>query len=363
MAGARGGDQTPCIAHPAPESPVTASRSPALGLTGLLLATTTWGSLFIVGKPVLHELDPLWFTLLRYTVATLGFALLLRLQGPVPWPLLRRHGPRLAALGFVGYGFFSAMVLVGLAHSLPSHGAVIMATMPITTQLVRWGLDGIRPGIAAAASTLLAMTGVVMVSGVLQGNASAASTGPGDLCAFVGTLGWIAYTRGAARFPELDAVRFSSLSAIASWPLLLLGTLLFHAAGLAPRPTAHALQASWSSLVYIGLVPTVLGVLAYNFGVKTLGVVTSTAFLNVVPVSALLIGAAMGSRPAAHELAGVALVVGGLLTHTLSQRASAAPGGAQRPVPAGDIDKKALVCRSPRPQRLLSSARMRRSSS
>lgn len=341
---------------------MTQPRSPYVGIAGLLLATTAWGSLFIAGKPVLHWVDPVWFTLLRYTVATLAFTLLLALRGPFPWAVLRRHGWRLAGLGFLGYGVFSAMVLVGLAHSLPSHGAVIMATMPITTQLVRWALDGLRPSASAVVSTLLALAGVVIVSGLLHAGAAGTSTWPGDLSALAGTLGWIWYTRGAARLPELDVVSFSSLSALASWPLLLLATLLLSASGLAAVPQVHAAWQAWPVLVYIGLVPTVFGVLAYNFGVRTLGVVTSTAFLNVVPVSALLIGAALGSRPAAHELAGVALVVAGLLIHTLSQRA-ASRADAQRPVPAGDIDRKALVCRSPRPQRLLSMARMRRSSS
>ena len=343
-------------------------RSPAVGMAGLLLATTAWGSLFLASKPVLPHVDPVWFTLLRYSIATLGFMGVLRLRGPIPWGALRQHGRRLAGLGFIGYGVFSAMVLVGLAHSLPSHGAVIMATMPITTQLVRWAFDGQRPSRSAIASALLALVGVVMVSGALTHRAAGAqaSTLVGDLTALAGTLGWIAYTRGAARLPELDVISFSALSALASWPLLLIATLVLAAFGLAPVPAADAAWQAWPALVYIGLVPTVFGVLAYNFGVRTLGVVTSTAFLNFVPVSVLLIGAAMGSRPALHELAGVLLVVSGLLVHTLSQRAASKGDrgkAAQRPVPAGDIDRNALVCRSPRPQRLLSIARMRRSSS
>ncbi|NKI92374.1 DMT family transporter [Rhizobacter sp. SG703] len=344
---------------------MTLPRSPAVGIAGLLLATTAWGSLFLASKPVLPHVDPVWFTLLRYSIATLGFMAVLRLRGPVPWSALRQHGARLAGLGFIGYGVFSAMVLVGLAHSLPSHGAVIMATMPITTQLVRWALDGQRPSRSAVFSTLLALVGVAMVSGAVTRAASAqASTLVGDLTALAGTLGWIAYTRGAARFPALDVIGFSALSALASWPLLLIATLALTAFGLAPVPTAEAAWNAAPALVYIGLVPTVFGVLAYNFGVRTLGVVTSTAFLNVVPVSVLLIGVAMGSRPALHELAGVMLVVSGLLVHTLSQRAaSRLAKDAQRPVPAGDIDRNALVCRSPRPLRLLSIARMRRSSS
>jgi drug/metabolite transporter (DMT)-like permease len=367
MAGTARVAETGSIASDSVEPAMTLPRSPAVGMAGLLLATTAWGSLFLASKPVLPHVDPVWFTLLRYSIATLGFMLVLRLRGPVPWGMLRQHGARLAGLGFIGYGVFSAMVLVGLAHSVPSHGAVIMATMPITTQLVRWAFDGERPSRSAVFSTLLALVGVVMVSGAV-GSAHAAgaqaSTLAGDLTALAGTLGWIAYTRGAARLPELDVISFSALSALASWPLLLIATLLLTAFGLTPLPAARAAWNAGPALVYIGLVPTVFGVLAYNFGVRTLGVVTGTAFLNVVPVSVLLIGAAMGSRPALHELAGVMLVVSGLLVHTLSQRAASRKNReAQRPVPAGDIDRNALVCRSPRPQRLLSIARMRRSSS
>ena len=34
-----------------------------LGIAGLLMATSAWGSLFLVGKPLLRHIDPLWFTL------------------------------------------------------------------------------------------------------------------------------------------------------------------------------------------------------------------------------------------------------------------------------------------------------------
>lgn len=292
-----------------------------LGIAGLLFATTTWGSLFIVGKPVLAHVHPLWYTLLRYSIAALAFALLLLLRrGARPWRLLREHAPRLALLGGAGYGLFSVLVLLGLSHSLPSHGAVVMATMPITTQLVRWAVDGVRPTRVVLIGTALALLGVLMVSGVLRGDASASpSTLGGDLTALLGTLGWIAYTRGAARLGALDVLEYSGLTALAAWPLLLVAALAGTLIGWAPSPGAEELAPTWQAIVYTGLVPTVLAVLAYNAGVRTLGVVTGTAFLNFVPVSAVLIGAALGHAPAAHELVGVALVVVALLMHSLAQ--------------------------------------------
>ena len=42
--------------------------SPAV--PALLFATMAWGSLFLVGKRVVDVLDPVWFTVVRYALAT-----------------------------------------------------------------------------------------------------------------------------------------------------------------------------------------------------------------------------------------------------------------------------------------------------
>jgi drug/metabolite transporter (DMT)-like permease len=321
MACSRLADQTPAIAFHENRSLVMNSNSRAVAVAALLLATSAWGSLFLVGKPVLSHVDPLWFTLIRYTLATAALAPLVLWRGDAPLSKLRAHAPRLALSGFVGYGVFGVMVLTGLAHSVPSHGAVIMATMPITTQLVRWALDGIKPTRAALIGTALALAGVIIVSGVLFNDAgSGRSTAAGDLTAFIGTLGWIAYTRSSARLPSLNVLEYTALTAVASWPLLLLAALVGAAVHVARVPSAEDLAVSWQALLYIAAVPSVMAILAYNFGVKALGVVTGTAFLNFVPVSALLMCVALGAPPSAHELLGVALVVSALLVHTGAQK-------------------------------------------
>jgi drug/metabolite transporter (DMT)-like permease len=297
-----------------------------LGIAGLLLATSAWGSLFLVGKPVLAHVDAVWFTLIRYTLATAGFAALLFARGAFPWAKLRAHAPRLALLGFVGYGVFGVMVLIGLTHSIPSHGAVVMATMPITTQLVRWAFDGLKPSRSALLGTALALLGVVIVSGVFLGDGGGApSTLAGDLTALLGTLGWITYTRGSTGLASLDVLEYSGLTALASWPLLLLAAVAGAALHWTALPSTAELAVSWQALLYIGVIPSVFAILAFNFGVRTLGVVTGTAFLNFVPVSALLMSAALGAPPAMHELLGVAMVVSALLIHTVAQQRSTQP--------------------------------------
>ncbi|QNK71363.1 DMT family transporter [Variovorax sp. PAMC26660] len=302
-------------------------RQRLLGIAALLLATSGWGGMFLVSKGVLHHVEPVWFTLIRYSMSALLFVLLILPRGAAPWRKLRLNAGALALRGYAGFGIFSVMLLVGLSHSVPSHGAVIMATTPMTTQLLRWALDGVRPARATLLTTALALLGVAIVSGLLfSAGPAAESTLFGDAVAFIGTLGWVWYTRGAARFPELDVIEYTALTVLASWPLLLATAVVAALFGWSHVPSMEGLRLSWQALLYVGLVSSAIAVLAFNYGVRTLGAVTGTAFLNFVPVSALLMGVALGKPPTVNEIVGMAMVVGALLIHTAtSRKASAAP--------------------------------------
>jgi drug/metabolite transporter (DMT)-like permease len=310
-----------------------------LGIAALLVAASAWGAMFIVGKGVLAHVDPVWFTLIRYVIAGILFAVLLLPRGAAPWRKLRADAGPLALRGMVGFGVFSVTLLTGLAHSEPSHGAVIMATMPLTTQLLRWALDGVRPARTTLLTTTLALAGVVVVSGVLSGvqSGGASSTLPGDALILAGTLAWVWYTRGAAQFAQLEVVEYTALTILAALPLLVLGALFATAFDLADVPSAEDLRLTWHSILYVGVFASAIAIFAFNYGVRALGAVTGTAFLNFVPVSALLMGAALGKLPTGNELAGTALVVSALLIHTaLSLRATkVAPAPAQSRATSG----------------------------
>jgi len=302
--------------------------NPYAATAAMLFAAISWGSLFLVGKPVLGRLDPIWFTAVRYLLAGVGMALLVAVFGQRPWAKLRAHWRLLTGFGVLGYGFFGILVLEGLKLSLPSHGAVLMATMPLTTLLLRWVLDGHRPGLGVAGAAALALSGVVMVSGVLG-----RSDGPphmllGDALTLLGTIGWVSYTRGAAKVPDLSPLEYTGLTALAALPWQIGFAAAATAAGWIAAPGWQDLAPVAPHLLYIAAVPTVAAVIAFNFGVRQLGAPRGTLFLNGVPVSALLMSVALGQHPAWQEWIGAALVIAAL---TLSTRVSAP---AARPAPA-----------------------------
>lgn len=291
---------------------MTANSNPR-AIVALLLATSAWGSLFLIGKPVVAQLDPVWFTLVRYVLATSVLALLVHFAGSQPWAKLRRHALRHSLVGLAGYGVFSIMVFHGLRLSLPSHGSVIMATMPFTTLGLRWLLDGQRPPLRAVAGAALALAGVATVANLI-GQAGEVSSRMllGDAITLAGTLGWVFYTRSMAKLPDHSPLEYAALTAIGALPWLAVAAVLATLVGWAPAPSPELVLGLAPKLIYIALIPTVLGVLAFNAGVKQLGAPMGTLFLNMVPVSVIAVRAVMGEAPHANEIAGAALVGLGL---------------------------------------------------
>ena len=278
-------------------------------VVALLFATSAWGSLFLVGKPLLKTLDPVWFTVVRYALATLLLVVLVQGFGRSPWRKLRDHLARLTLLGLAGYACFSLLVFFGLARSVPSHGSVIMATMPFTTLLVGWWLDGRRPARASLFSAGLALLGVATVANIFSpAQPAGGAMLLGDLVTLVGTLGWVLYTRGAASLPDHSPLEYTALTAVATLPWLLIAATGATLAGFVPAPSARVLTGLLLPLLYIAVVPTVLAALAFNFGVRRLGAPAGTLYLNMVPVSVLAVHALQGQAPSATEVGGVALV-------------------------------------------------------
>jgi drug/metabolite transporter (DMT)-like permease len=289
---------------------------------GLVLSTTATAGLFFVGKATLATLEPVWFTLVRYAPAAAILLLLLRMAGPVRWHQFRDNLGRIAWLGLLGYALFGVLVFTGLAHSVPSHGAVIMATMPVTAMVLRSALDRQRLQWWAAAVLALTLAGVLLVSGVLLHPAGGASTLGGDLTAFAGSVGWVFYTRGQATLPQLTVLEYTAFTATMAVPALVVFALVATTLGWSHLPTLAGLAHSVPAMAYTVLFATVFAALAYNRGVRQLGVTQGIVFINLIPVSALVMSALRGVMPGVPEIVGALMVVSALLLQaTLSARA------------------------------------------
>jgi drug/metabolite transporter (DMT)-like permease len=237
----------------------------------------------------------------------------------------RRHGPAPRAAGryAAAAGAFFAADLILWHHAIADVGAglaTVLANLQVVlVALVAWLLLGERPSTRVAAAVPLVFAGAVLISGLVGHAAFGADPALGAL---YGVLTAVAYTgfilvlREGSRDlrrpagPLFVATLVATLVAIAAGALL--GEL-----DLVPSWPAHG----W--LVTLALTSQVLGWLLIAVALPRLPASLTSVVLTVQPVGSVLLGIVLlGEEPAPLQLAGVAVVVGGILVAT---RRGAAP--------------------------------------
>src|SRR6266700_7542483 len=287
----------------------------------LLLAATAWGGLFPVAMVTLPVLDPFHMTAIRYRITSIIFVGLLALvEGPQALKLEGR-GLRAALLGTAGFAGLGLLLFVGLQHSRPEHGAIIMATQPLIAAVVAWLLKGTRPARSTLGFLGVALAGVVLVitkghfAGLFDGG-----TAWGDVLMFFGAVSWVIYTLGAAEFPSWSPLRYTALTCALALPTIFGLTLAATASGYVATPTGAAVASVGWQLTYIIGVASVLGVLSWNAGNKMLGATNGVLFINFVPITVFAIRIAQGHHFTPIEFVGAALVIGALIGNNLATK-------------------------------------------
>jgi drug/metabolite transporter (DMT)-like permease len=306
-------------------APVVRSTDALFSLTAAL----AWGVMFPVAAGMLDHIDAVNLTALRYIGASAIFL------GLLWWREGRRaisYSGRFLSLfwlGSLGFAGFNLLAYVALAHTAPQNAALIVATTPLVTVMVRWIRDGVRPSGAVLGLILVALLGVSMVLG--KGDPSLVLRGGlnlGDLLVFLAVICWVLYSLGAARHAELSPLRYTALTASAGLITILAITAVTDLTGLTSLPTGSDVAAEIPSLFYVILGGGVLAVLCWNEGIRRIGPAAGSLFMNLVPVTAFAIQIGRGYHASVGELAGavvtiVAIVAANRVTARAAARAAA----------------------------------------
>lgn len=284
--------------------------SPAVFLK-LLLTAFFWGGTWIAGRVAVQEASPLTVASWRFFVATLALGVLLNIrEGRPRWSW--RDWLILASLGLTGVFFYNIFFLYGLKMVEAGRGALVVAFIPAIIALSDWALFRIPMSPMKALGVVLAMSGCLMV--VTNGHPIRLFTGEvgfGEWLLLGTALAWAGYTlisrRLAGRFTPL-AMTFGGCFT---------GWLMLTAAALADGSLFAFSGITWkagASIVFLGLLGTTVAFTWYSEGINRLGSTRAAAFINLVPVFAVLLGALLlDERLGSAILAGGALVITGVL--------------------------------------------------
>jgi drug/metabolite transporter (DMT)-like permease len=308
------------------------TRSTTLGAAFATATALAWGGQFVVGKSALNSINAFPLSTVRYAAASLlWLVVLVALEGRASLRLEGR-GLRLLWLGTLGFAGFNLLAYTGLAHARPESASLIVALAPLLTALVLWKRTGVRPRRATFALLGLALAGVALViSGGHPTTIVNGSIGWGDALVLGGVFSFVLYGLGAAEFPELSALRYTTLTSSLGWLAIAAATIVALAAGLVPMPSAHALWSTTPQIAYLTIPGAFMAVLTWNAAIGRLGPQNAVLFGNLIPVTTFVIEIFRGYRPNAVELAGAGLTITALVANNLlSRRPAAAPVGARR---------------------------------
>lgn len=288
----------------------------------MLLVPVFWGGAFGSTKHVLAELPPLTVAAFRFLLAGLLTTAWVCWRGEWKWQSIRQSWFGLLLLGCFGIFGYNAIFNIGMQYTSAINGALVIVINPVTTSLVAVLFFGERWNRWQGLGAALSMLGVLIV--ITRGDFSilqSLSLNKGDLMLLGAVLTWTTYAILAkVVMRQISPMLATAVSMLGGSLMLLLASLPEHGWAKLPGVSMQVMV----ELVYLAVFASFIAFLIFNTGVREIGASKASAYINLMPVCAVLIAALFYGEPVTlvHG-AGMLCVMSGVL---LTTRSSATGG-------------------------------------
>lgn len=269
-----------------------------LGIAGV----TVFGLTLPATRLAVADLDPLFVTAGRSLLAA-GFAALTLLWAR-PQPPQRREWPRLAAFAVCAIIGFPWLMAIAMQHAPASHGAVVLAVLPLLTAMGGALVAGERPSLGFWTCGV-AGSGAVLIYSLLSAGGSSDLQWADLLLAGAALSAAAAYSLGGEMARRIGGWEVICWALVFSAPVMLVLVLLSGPINWSAGPWA------WAGFLYVSVFSMFLGFFAWNKGMAMGGIARVGQIQLLQPfvalaAAALLLGESIGLL----EIGFAALVVG-----------------------------------------------------
>ena len=304
----------------------TSSKSYWKGVALCLTGTALMGAMFPVMTAALTHVDPFTFTSLRYLIAGIAFAVLLRHREGAGAFAADGHSLGTAwLLGSVGFCGFGSFVFLGQQLAGPDGAlvaSIMMATQPMMGLLLSSWLRRSPPPVLSLLFVATSFSGVSLV--ITNGDLLAAIHRPQHYAAsgliVIGAFCWVIYTFGSARFSRWSALKYTTVTTWLGLTTIVTVNAILIALHVVPTPTLSTLRFIAPHLLYMGPVAGFGAILFWVSGNRILGPMNGVLFMDVVPITAFVVSALTGLVPMSVQIVGATLTAVALIMNNVYLR-------------------------------------------
>lgn len=270
----------------------------------LAIATVLWGTTPTIGRVLAHYESPELLTFFRFFTASIFLFVVASKKENLLARFELSDLPMYLFLGLTGICLHNVLMFWGMEHADATRGSIIMGLISVMVAILEFVFYGIRISTLALCGIGLAFIGLAVV--VSDGNISAllaSGIGFGDLLLIGSALSWAIYS--VISRPILERVSALDLTALAC----VTGTIMLVPMLVKDFSVAVDMMTDPVAITLIGLsglLATGIGYMWYYEGVQKIGSVGTVMYVNLMPVTGILIAAIT-----LHEVPTIASAIGG----------------------------------------------------
>jgi drug/metabolite transporter (DMT)-like permease len=272
------------------------------------MAAIFWGANFNLARPVLAEMSPYVAGASRYVLAAAVMVLIAQMRKEAT-PL--RHWPAYLTLGVVGVFGFNLFFFLGMETSSAINGALIMGLNPLLTAILGYLILGDKPSNRQLVAFPVGIAGVAIV---VLGAGAQLMISVGDIYLLIATLNWALYNVLVKKMMPKNVSGIANTAGIMTVGAIALSIAACLHGDSVSLPGIHA----GAALLMMSLGGGVLAYLFWNASISHLGPSKAAIFMNLVPVTTMIIAAFEHMPPTPAQLFGAFLIISAVTFSSVS---------------------------------------------
>lgn len=253
----------------------------------LVLTMAIWGGTFIAGRTVSQSMSPFSASFCRFAVASLCLLFLVRHQSARLPKLKFQQIPLIILLGLSGVFAYNVFFFLGLQTISASRAGLIIALNPVAIALGSKLFFGEKLTPLKIFGIATSLMGVALI--ITEGNLAtllANGIGTGELF-ILGCVGsWGVYSLAGKQAMKTLSSLAATTYAIWIGSIALLPLAIWEQS----QELSSTNYLTWVSLLYLGILGTVIAFNWYYEGIQTMGAAKASIFINLVPIFAVIFG-------------------------------------------------------------------------